>query len=189
VNISRLRLETADDHQQAEAGMHIMHQDIDASAYVRCLSKVHGIMAPWEEQALVAAPEWLRESVSLRKRRHMLDLDLATFGALPTTERAKLPPFDDVYSMLGAMYVMEGSTLGGQIISRHVEKCLGFEPGNGDAFFLGHGDQTSRMWKEFCNILETKVPEDRSDSVILGAKAMFLCFREWMSRIPDPIDS
>jgi heme oxygenase (biliverdin-IX-beta and delta-forming) len=186
VDISRLRLETANDHQEAEKGMHLMHLDVDAADYLRCLSRVYGILAPWEEQAFVAAPEWLRASLSLRKRRHMLDSDFATWGALPTPDRATLPPFDDVYSMLGAMYVMEGSTLGGQVISRHVEKCLGLVAGNGDAFFLGHGDQTGRMWKEFCSLLETKVPEDRSDSVILGAKAMFRCFREWMSRTPAP---
>jgi heme oxygenase len=189
VDISRLRLETANDHREAEGGMHIMHPGIDAATYVRCLNRVYGIMAAWEEQAAVAAPEWLRESVVLRKRRHLLDVDLATFGSVPTLERARLPPLHDVYFMLGAMYVMEGSTLGGQFISKHVEECLGLKAGKGHAFFLGHVVHTSRMWREFCNVLETRVLEERSDSVILGAKAMFTCFRLWMSRIPVSIDS
>lgn len=189
MDVTRLRLETANDHQAVEDGMPLMHQDIDAAEYVRCLRKMYGIIATWEDQSSAAAPEWLRESLALRKRRHLLDVDLATFGHVPTKERAKLPPLDNVYFMLGAMYVMEGSTLGGQIISRHIEKCLDLTSGTGDAFFVGHGNQTGRMWKEFCGVLETRVPESCGDSVILGAKAMFACFREWMLRTPVSIDS
>jgi heme oxygenase len=189
VDISRLRLETAHDHQEVEDGMDLMSDDIDTFAYLRCLRRLYGIVAAWEDQALVAAPGWLVECVSLRQRRHLLDLDLEALGTVPTTERATLPSLDDPYLLLGAMYVMEGSTLGGQVIARHVQKRLGFEAGKGGAFFFGHGAQTGRMWKDFCYVLETSVPGNRGDSVVVGAKAMFACFRVWMLRSPAPIDS
>jgi heme oxygenase len=153
------------------------------------LSRLYGVVAAWEEQANQAAPDWLRESLSLRERRSMLVSDLAVLGNPVPAERATLPPMVDVESLLGAMYVMEGSTLGGQLIARHVEKVLEFESGCGDAYFLGHGDQTGRMWKEFCSMLETRVPEDRAESVTLGAKAMFATFGDWMRGIPAPIDN
>lgn len=78
------------------------------------------------------------------------------------------------------MYVMEGSTLGGQIIARHVQISLLLTQGHGNAFFLGHGIQTGPLWKEFCEMLKIRVPNDQTDRVIASAKAMFATFREWM---------
>jgi heme oxygenase len=169
--------------------MPLMHPDLDIAAYVRCLRRIYGIVAAWEEQARCIAPDWLREILVMRERQSMLDLDLASFGDTPPLERARLPPFHDVYRILGAMYVMEGSTLGGQLISRHVEKYLGFKTGIGDAFFLGHGDQTGSLWKEFCRMLETRVPESHTEFVVLGAKAMLSTFGEWMQGVPASLES
>jgi heme oxygenase len=166
-----------------------MSQDLSLLGYASCLSRLYGIVAAWEEQAHEAAPDWLRESLSLRERRFMLASDLALLGEPLPCERAVLPSIVDIDCLLGAMYVMEGSTLGGQLIARHVEKVLGFKSGCGDAYFLGHGDQTGRMWKEFCSVLETRVSEDRTESLILGTKAMFATFGAWMRGIPGPIDS
>ena len=169
--------------------MDFMRQDLDAAAYVRTLAKVYGIVSAWEERTLADSPAWLRECALARKRQHMLDSDLAVFGTAPTAERAILPPLNNLYSVLGAMYVIEGSTLGGQVIARHIETRLELRTGIGNAFFSGYGEQTGRMWRDFCKVLESHVPEDRSDAVISGAKAMFTCFREWMLRTPEPLDN
>ena len=48
----------------------------------------------------------------------------------------------DDATLLGAMYVMEGSTLGGQLIARHVELVLGLTAGQGNAHFRGHNERT-----------------------------------------------
>jgi heme oxygenase len=93
---------------------------------------------------------------------------------------------------LGAMYVIEGSTLGGQYIARHVEHALGLFPGNGDAYFRGFGDRTGSMWREFQDALE-QVNDGDADIVINSAKKMFSMFGEWMAHLeqtsgykPDP---
>lgn len=180
--ISRLRRETAGDHEAVEGAMPLMTQQLDSNEYVACLGRMYGIVAAWEEQDYRETPSWLRDSLSERKRLGMLELDLAYFGHNPPEERSTLPTIDDVPSLLGAMYVMEGSTLGGQQIARHVEKCMGLTTGFGNAYFVGHGDQTGRMWKEFCLMLETRVPEDDAEAVVQGAKAMFATFGGWMRR-------
>ena len=182
MDISRLRRETAWDHEAVEGVMPLMTQELDSKEYVACLSRMYGVVAAWEEQAYREAPGWLRVSLAERKRLGMLDRDLAFFGHVPSEERSTLPAIDDVPSLLGAMYVMEGSTLGGQQIARHVEKCMGLTTGVGNAYFVGHGDQTGRRWKEFCLMLETKVPESDAEAVVQGAKAMFATFGGWMRR-------
>jgi heme oxygenase (biliverdin-IX-beta and delta-forming) len=75
------------------------------------------------------------------------------------------------------MYVMEGSTLGGQYIARHVEKTLHFTPGQGNAYFRGYSERTGELWREFKSLL-TALPETDSDTVIASAKATFAVFRD-----------
>jgi heme oxygenase len=75
---------------------------------------------------------------------------------------------------------MEGSTLGGQIIARHVESALPLAQGHGDVFFRGHGSQTGALWKEFCEMLKNQVPNHETNRVIISAKAMFATFGEWI---------
>ncbi len=73
---------------------------------------------------------------------------------------------------LGSMYVLEGSTLGGQYIARTVEQNLGLAPGEGDAYFRGYGDQTMVKWAEFRQVLET-IPEEHSAIAIDAARVTF----------------
>jgi heme oxygenase len=130
----------------------------------------------------------------LRKHRAM-DLEHPRRETLPAHHAVEesLPLMDedldvDTYaskeagpaSLLGAMYVMEGSTLGGQLIARHVELVLGLTAGQGNAYLRGHNERTGQPWKEFCNVLRTKVPDSETDAAIAAAKAMFGVFGSWM---------
>ncbi len=76
---------------------------------------------------------------------------------------------------LGAWYVMEGSTLGGRFIARHVETVLGLEPGVGDAYFRGHGEATGGLWRE-TTALVAAMPDELSDVLIAAAKRTFIAF-------------
>jgi heme oxygenase len=93
-----------------------------------------------------------------------------------------LPEMNDLPSFFGAMYVMEGSTLGGQLIARHVEVALHLSEGQGSSYFRGHGSQTGPLWKEFCEMLKLRIPDEQTDAVVVSAKAMFSTFGIWMQR-------
>ena len=144
------------------------------------------MVAAWEEHSDAIAPEWLRESLTARSRRGMLYQDLAWFGSSPPLSRPALPPLQDLPDLLGAMYVMEGSTLGGQLIARKVEATLCLQRGAGNSYFVGHGDLTGVMWKKFCQILMNNVSDSDTEAVIQGAKAMFMTFGLWMRAMPAP---
>ena len=83
--------------------------------------------------------------------------------------------------ILGAMYVLEGSTLGGRYIASHVGNVLGLVPGRGDRFFRGYEERTIPMWREFQQVL-LAVPEEQGDAVIEAAKGMFGIFQDWMTK-------
>ena len=181
LDIQRLRRETEADHRAVEGALPLMHPELDTVQYIRCLRNLYGLVAGWEGRAFEIAPEWIRPMLAERQRKRLLELDLAWFGASPKGDRhPALPPMNDLPSLLGTMYVMEGSTLGGQLIARHVEKTLHLTEGQGDAFFRGHGDRTGPMWQEFCGMLNMQVSDDRTDTVVMAAKAMFSTFGDWM---------
>ena len=77
---------------------------------------------------------------------------------------------------LGALYVLEGSTLGGRLIARHLQPTFGFRDGKGDAYFRGHGDQTGALWREITAAIAA-LPEGDSPEVIEAAKRTFDAFR------------
>jgi heme oxygenase (biliverdin-IX-beta and delta-forming) len=181
LDLARLRLETAVDHVAVEAGMPLMVEDLDQNTYIRCLLQVHGIVAAWEEWSAGSSPEWMHSLLGNRQRRGLLERDLAWFGVVHLDPaRPAMPEMKDEASLLGSMYVMEGSTLGGRLIARHVERVLGLSVGVGDAYFCGHNQQTGTLWKEFCGVLQASVPDRETDTVIAAAKTMFQIFGSWM---------
>jgi heme oxygenase len=164
-----------------ERSVPLMDEELDTDTYLSYLLKLHGIIAAWEEWAAPNAPAWIQPLLVARQRGQLLLLDLTWFGAEASGEaRPALPKMSDAASLLGAMYVMEGSTLGGQLIGRHVERVLGLTAGQGNAYFRGHNERTGQLWKEFCDALRTKVPDHETDAVIGAAKAMFEVFGSWM---------
>ena len=46
-------------------------------------------------------------------------------------------------------YVLEGSTLGSQLLAAHFERLLAVRPHEGGTFFSGYGAATGSMWRAF----------------------------------------
>jgi len=65
--------------------------------------------------------------------------------------------------IVGMMYPLEGSTLGGQVISKHLRRNLGLTPDHGARFFHGYGDDTESFWSAFIEFAEASLttPETR----------------------------
>ncbi len=75
---------------------------------------------------------------------------------------------------VGGLYVLEGATLGGRTIARHLRQVLG--DALGSATFLDfHGTQTSDVWKQFAAALNQLAAQGtlQPDVVIAGALKVF----------------
>jgi len=188
LDIQRLRREAEADHRAVEDVLPLIHEALDTAQYLRCLQRIYGVVAAWEQWALEVAPDWLLPMVIARQRSELLKLDLAWLGATGRDDRRPvMPEVSDLPGLLGMMYVMEGSTLGGQLIARHVEAAFHFSEGRGTAFFRGHGDRTGQMWKEFCELLKVHVTDDQTYLVVKAARAMFTPYGQW-TREKSPAD-
>ena len=87
-----------------------------------------------------------------------------------------LPEISGHAAALGAMYVIEGSTLGGQIICNMLKKQLKIE--DGLSFFSGYGEQTIPMWKRFQAVLDLPGSQ-QGDKIIEAANDTFGKFEVW----------
>ena len=118
-----------------------------------------------------------------RRKAAALGNDLqALNSALPTQATGnQLPAIDNTLEAFGALYVIEGSTLGGKIISKMVQQHMGITDGKGLSFFDGYGEDTGIKWAGFQEKLNSiaQTPE-QEDEVITAANNTFLKFKEWM---------
>lgn len=72
-------------------------------------------------------------------------------ASFPTASAPTASGFDDAGALVGTLYVIEGATLGGQVISRHLQSTLGLGVCTGARFFNGYGDAalTQQRWQDF----------------------------------------
>lgn len=80
--------------------------------------------------------------------------------------------FDNEHEALGAMYVIEGSTLGGNVIAKQLSKTEGFDNVTFN-FFGCYQENTGPMWKNFKEVLDTEVTEENYNEVLSGAKKLY----------------
>lgn len=113
-------------------------------------------------------------------RLEALRADLADLDYPLPGRGEHVPPPDWAGSLeaLGACYVLEGSMLGGKLITRHLRQSLGDDIPI--RYFSNSGLDTGRRWREFLLLLEqrTAAPEAQRQ-VLAGAND---CYR-WLRRV------
>jgi heme oxygenase len=193
--MEQLRSATHALHEQLDGRMssHIFVDSFGCEEYRRLLEKFYGFYQPLEQQfdAVARNEAWNEVGLDMseRKRTAQLEADLLSLGA--TEEEIKRLPlyqgFERILStvpqMLGALYVAEGSTLGGQFIAHRLEKTLGINSQNGSAFFRSYGPHAVKsMWRLFCERVNSYAehhPEARGE-ILDTANAMFREFEHWI---------
>lgn len=116
-----------------------------------------------------------------RRKAELLANDLNELGtASPLLATGnQLPVINNHQQALGALYVIEGSTLGGQIIGKMIAKQLPALGNHGLSFFNGYGDDTMPMWERFKLVINQ--PENLpGDEMIMAANETFLKFSQYI---------
>lgn len=109
----------------------------------------------------------------------------ASSGGLPATE----PDFafiDCRAAAVGALYVLEGSSLGGQFLSRQLHERLQLEPANGGAYFAAYGAATSEHWQAFRRWANDQLSDPRSTCTAAeAARLTFVRFGNYLAGLPN----
>jgi heme oxygenase len=185
--LERLRSETRPAHDRIEAAMDFERRISSPASYRDLLSRFYGFHSAWEEEAVALAPD--RAFFLRRCKRELLARDLEALGMSPQ-EIIHLPrcrplmPLPAPAAVLGGMYVIEGSTLGGAVIAREVERRLGLTAETGCAYFRSYGRETASMWKSFGAALLAASSPQADDLIVETAKRTFDVMHDWLNNAP-----
>lgn len=154
------------------------------SEYRSLLESFYGFVTPWEARLaeMLPANDPIREG---REKSAWLRADLAHLGGTEA-ELIELPQCDDLPAaycraeILGAAYVLEGSTLGGQFIARHLDRVLGPCDG-GRSYFLSYGPRVGPMWQAFRQELLAASSPERDPIIIAAARNTFSKLHAWFA--------
>lgn len=181
--LERLKTETRPAHDRIEKAMDLDRRIASREGYRNLLIRFYGFHRAWERAAQAKAPD--RAFFESRCKTELLIKDLKALG-LPEEEIIQLPqcnplmPLPSPAAVFGSMYVVEGSTLGGAIIAREVERRLGYGPETGCAYFRSYGRDTAFMWRQFgTKLLEASSPE-ADDVIVDTAQKTFHVMHDWL---------
>ncbi|MBL6078281.1 biliverdin-producing heme oxygenase [Belnapia sp. T18] len=184
-----LRAATAATHERLHhipAFQDLTEGRLDRPGYAALLRRLLGFHAAIE--AALAAP-LLARSLSLwgidlagRRRAPLLRADLAHLGVPAEAPLAPMSGFATAAHALGALYVTEGSTLGGRQLARGLDHLLPGDSGEGRGFLLGHGARHGAMWAACCAAIEACGTEPGGlAGMQAGAAATFAAFEAWFA--------
>lgn len=149
---ARLRSATQAVHLELERHLAIVRPEVSLVRYTRIIALFYGFYRPIEaglNRLNTLAPA---RTFPLRARTELLERDLLSLGLavqaisdLPTC--TDLPNLREPEHFAGCLYVLEGASLGGQVIIRSLRETLGLTDRGGTAFFAGDGASTAARWK------------------------------------------
>jgi heme oxygenase (biliverdin-IX-beta and delta-forming) len=176
--LQALKQKTAADHRALEETAGIWDCLGSLPSYTKLLIRFRGIYSAAEARLamLEQLPRWLPD-LSRRWKLPALESDLTALGVSSESWLVctGAPDIRTVAAAFGWLYVFEGSTLGGQMISREVHRQLGLEAQNGCRFFSSYGAEVAPMWKIFGNSLESfcRANSDCRNEIIESAETAF----------------
>lgn len=185
--LEALRSGTGVLHVALEKRLPFFSERLDADWYQRLLQAYYGFYAPIEaalyESGLI--PDGFDTALRVKTPTllcdlHALGLTDAAISALP---RCRKPPtFDNPAACLGALYVLEGATLGGQVLRREMGKRLSIDADNGGAFLNVYGAETGRRWKDFLDYLgDQPLDAPATQRAVQAACSTFSGFEQWLA--------
>jgi len=119
-----------------------------------------------------------RHGFSYAPRAEIIARDLAALGMPPSPPGHRaVDPIDSPASLAGLLYVIEGSMLGGGVLSHSTAALLAETGGRGDAYWRWCRDAGAQRWAMTCRMIEEMAATvDARREMIAAAEAAFDAF-------------
>jgi len=190
--LQRLKAETRPHHERAERTVRLLDPGLTLEHYRHHLEALYGFYAPLEAQLSEQLADFLPELRAAERRKlPLLARDLRALGhdasSLARLPHASwMPPLTGIPAALGCCYVLEGATLGGQLILRHLQRHFAGVPAGDFAFFRAYGEDVGTMWRAFGEALtrvsSAAASEEFDARVVQAAKDTFDAFGGWLQQ-------
>lgn len=163
-----------DELESASLNAQLTSKSITKDDYSKLLLLFYSVVAPVEEVFANHSGQFAKFGIDVaqRAKKENLIRDLSNLGVAPKEVMdIKGQSFEWA---VGAMYTLEGSTMGGMFISR--ELALVDFASDAHSYFNPYGEKTMPMWKQYCDFLSKieEEPDFDSGKAILAACEMFL---------------
>jgi len=183
-SLNALRDATKDVHSQLETHLTLNRPNAGRAEYQQWTRAMYGWLSTFEDKLWTSPWPDAAEAPLRNRKRAWLVADLKALGE--TDESVTALPMADPHLHLqteakrfGAAYVLEGSTLGGQVLLRQLGARLA--PSEG-VYLRGYGGQTGPMWQRFSDALGSalQTPSDL-EHAIASARYTFGSLAQWLT--------
>ena len=178
-----LRAETAENHKELESLMfvnEIMNNSLSIAHYKKLLTINYIIHQKLENRLANMLDIEIANKLQMNSRLKLsaLEKDLEYWKidslTLPALNFELFVPEKNTAAVLGALYVLEGATLGGNVIKKHILANLNFIGAEGGLNYYGvYGEELSAKWKSFVQILNESVLEADYEKCVNSANETF----------------
>ncbi|SIQ73769.1 Heme oxygenase [Chryseobacterium sp. RU37D] len=171
-----LKKNTAEYHSAAEKLFNsekIFNKTFTLEDYKKIIRSNYLMLLHSENKIFSTLAQKYTEKLQLntRKKLPLIEKDLESLHLTNRKADQELE-FNNENEALGAMYVIEGSTLGGNVIAKQLYKTEGFDEVAFN-FFRCYQENTGTMWEKFKEVLDTDIKEENYDEVLFGAKKLY----------------
>lgn len=174
-----LKAATASWHDALEAhaqSKKIMQLTLSRAEFERLIAFQYGLHLALEPQVTAHLDaHWPALAYGeTRQKQAALTQDMEQLQ-LPLPETASPADFvNSPYHALGAAYVLEGATLGGQVILRHLKQIPEIAEDSPFHYYGLYGDQVGPRWKTFQSVANTALDsEEKLSAAVEAAVATF----------------
>ena len=178
---------THERHVALERQMPLLDANLHLDAYRHMVRKLFTYHKPLERSLLAASGfadlgvDYAERAKTARLAHDLEVLGLSAGDVGQLRECEALPDLESPCHVFGCLYVLEGATLGGQIVARHLKASLGLTPESGASYFSGYGADTGPRWKAFCAVLTDYAGRARDPmDMVAGANATYATLSAWM---------
>jgi heme oxygenase len=181
--LQKLKESTRQQHEDVEGAVDVMSKLFSLEDYKKLIAKFRSFYSAYEPTLPYADLKEAGFDYDERRKLPSLEADAKALGLEPGDQFTALPDVSSLAKAFGSIYVIEGSTLGGQVISRHLKEQLGLTPENGGAFFASYGSLVGPMWKQFGEAVTAFAADGKNDEEIVeAAKQTFDSMNRCMSK-------
>ncbi|QGU32482.1 biliverdin-producing heme oxygenase [Thermochromatium tepidum] len=158
--------------------------------YRRYLRAILSVYAPLEQILYARLDDTTRDRLGIMPKLPALIADMEEQGLTFNSATLAFAPgpalLDDLSTTVGGLYVLEGATLGGRTIARHLRGIIGAPLGS-TRFLDFHGQNTATAWKRFTGGLNALVAQKVlvPDRVIAGALTVFAHIHTQIKLTPE----
>ncbi|CCH86878.1 Bacteriophytochrome heme oxygenase [Modestobacter italicus] len=182
--LRRLRTETAAEHRAVEDSLDLLSPALTRDRLVDVLTRMHGFWraaeAGLDDWAAAEPADADGVGWAHRHRSHLFADDLTALGAGPTEDVPALPDVPGTDAALGRLYVLEGSSLGGVFIDRHLATLPQLAAAGRLTSFSPYGEQTGAMWHAFRTVTRARVAGGGdADQLVGAARETFSALASW----------